>query len=146
MGYPLPSDEARMLRTHAVEPPTVRPVLSPPDVTLLQATSARVHVDEDLLSYAVGLTGFTRTHPRVALGCSPRATLGLVQAAKACALVAGRTFVTPDDIRAVAPSVLAHRLVLTADAEGDPKARARVIDEALKSVGYRRAAHPAPSA
>jgi MoxR-like ATPase len=140
MGYPLPTDEAQMLRTHAVEPPAVRAVLSPADVTLLQATSSRVHVEDDLLGYAVALTGFTRTHARVALGCSPRATLGLVQAAKACALVAGRTFVTPDDIRSVAPSVLAHRLVLTADAEVDPKARGRVIDEALSSVGYRRSA------
>jgi MoxR-like ATPase len=140
MGYPLPSDEALMIKTHAVEPPVVRAVLSPTDVTLLQATSARIHVEDDLLGYAVALTGFTRTHARVALGCSPRATLGLVQAAKACALVAGRTFVTPDDVRAVAPGVLAHRLVLTADAEVEPKARGRVIDEALSSVSYRRGA------
>ncbi len=140
MGYPLPSDEAQMLRTHAIEPPAVRAVLSPSDVSLLQATSARIHVEDDLLGYAVALTGFTRTHARVALGCSPRATLGLVQAARACALVAGRTFVTPDDIRSVAPRVLAHRLVLTADAEVDPKARAKVIEEALSSVGYRKSA------
>jgi MoxR-like ATPase len=138
MGYPLPSDEALMLKTHAVEPPAVGAVLSPADVLLLQSTSARIHVEDDLLAYAVALTGFTRTHARVALGCSPRATLGLVQAAKACALVAGRTFATPDDIRAVALGVLAHRLVLTADAEVDPKARGRVIEEALSSVGYRR--------
>jgi MoxR-like ATPase len=140
MGYPLPSDEALMIKTHAVEPPAVRAVLSPADVTLLQATSARIHVEDDLVAYAVALTGFTRTHARVALGCSPRATLGLVQAAKACALVAGRAFVTPDDVRAVAPGVLAHRLVLTADAEVEPKARGRVIDEALSSVSYRRGA------
>jgi MoxR-like ATPase len=140
MGYPLPIDETRMLRTHAVEPPAVHAVLGPEDVTLLQSTSARIHVEDDLLAYAVALTGFTRAHAKVALGCSPRATLGLVQAAKACALVAGRTFVTPDDMRAVAPGVLAHRLVLTADAEVDPKARSRVIDEALGTVGYRRAA------
>jgi MoxR-like ATPase len=140
MGYPLPSDEAKMLRTHAVEAPAVRAVLSPADVILLQATSARIHVEDDLLAYAVALTGFTRAHPRVALGCSPRATLGLVQAAKACALVSGRTFVTPDDIRVVAPGVLAHRLILTADADVDAKARGRVIEEALSTVGYRRGA------
>jgi MoxR-like ATPase len=140
MGYPLPIDEARMLRTHAVEPPAVHAVLSPVDVTLLQETTARIHVEDDLYAYAVALTGFTRAHAKVALGCSPRATLGLVQAAKASAVVAGRTFVNPDDIRAVAPGVLAHRIILTADAEVDPKARARVIDEALSSVGYRRGA------
>jgi MoxR-like ATPase len=140
MGYPLPTEEVLMLRTHAVEPPPARPLLTPADVTLLQATSARIHVEEDLLAYAVALTTFTRTHDRVALGCSPRATLGLVQAARANALVSGRAFVTPDDIRSVAPSVLAHRLVLTADADADSKARARIIEEALASVGYRRSA------
>jgi MoxR-like ATPase len=138
MGYPRPSDEALMLRTHAVEAPTVLPLLNPADVSALQAISARIHVDEDLLGYAVALTGFTRQHSKVALGCSPRATLGLVQAAKASALVGGRTFVTPDDIRSIAPDVLVHRLVLTADAEVEPKARERVIEEALASVSYRR--------
>ncbi|HWL87040.1 MAG TPA: magnesium chelatase, partial [Polyangiaceae bacterium] len=102
------------------------------------ATCARIHVEDDLYDYAVGIAGFTRTHPRVALGASPRATLGLVQASKAYALVHGRAFVTPDDIRAVAPNVLAHRLVLTADAEHEPKMRQHVIDEALSKVGYRR--------
>src|SRR5579862_7838035 len=60
MGYPVPSDEALMLRTHAVEAPAIRPVLNPADVTLLQSTSARIHVDDDLLAYAVALTCFTR--------------------------------------------------------------------------------------
>ncbi len=96
------------------------------------------HVEDDLLEYAVAITSFTRTHSRVALGASPRASLGLVQAAKAYAMIGGRPFVAPDDIRAVASSVLAHRLVLTADAEGEPKARERIVDEALAKVGYRR--------
>jgi MoxR-like ATPase len=121
MGYPKPADEVLMLRTHAVESPVVRPVLSPGELTTLQAISARIHVEEDLLAYAVALSGFTRQHTRVALGASPRATLGLVQAAKACALAAGRAFVTPDDIRAIAPGVLAHRLVLRADGEVEAK-------------------------
>jgi MoxR-like ATPase len=72
------------------------------------------------------------------MGASPRATLGLVQAAKAWAMVGGRPFVAPDDIRAVATSVLAHRIVMTADAEAEPKARERVVEEALSKVSYRR--------
>jgi MoxR-like ATPase len=138
MGYPLPVDEARMLKVHAAAPPEVRAVLGPADVVLLQSTAARVHVEDDLLAYAVALAGFTRAHAKVALGCSPRATLGLIQAARASALVAGRAFVTPDDVRAVAPGILTHRLILTADADLDPKARARIIDEALSTVSYRR--------
>jgi MoxR-like ATPase len=140
MGYPKPADEVLMLRTHAVESPTVRPVLSPAELTSLQTISARIHVEEDLLAYAVALTGFTRTHTRVALGASPRATLGLVQAAKACALAAGRAFVIPDDIRAVAPGVLAHRLVLRADSDVEAKAQERVVEEALSTVSYRKGA------
>jgi MoxR-like ATPase len=138
MGYPRPGDEVSMLRTHAVEPPAPGSVLSPAALVSLQELSARIHVEDDLLAYAVSLTTFTRQHSRVALGCSPRATLGLVQAAKASALVAGRAFVTPDDIRSIAPSVLAHRLILTADVEANAKAQERVIEEALTSTSYRR--------
>jgi MoxR-like ATPase len=127
-----------MLRTHAIQAPAPASVLSPAALISLQELSARIHVEDDLLAYAVSLATFTRQHSRVALGCSPRATLGLVQAAKASALVAGRAFVTPDDIRAIAPSVLAHRLILTADVEADAKAQERVIEEALASTSYRR--------
>jgi MoxR-like ATPase len=138
MGYPEANEEALMLRTYGAEPPTVSSILDPSLVLTLQGLSARIHVDDDLLDYAVALTAYTRSHSRVALGCSPRATLGLMQAAKAFALMDSRTFVSPDDMRAVAPSVLAHRLVLTADAEFEPKGRERVIDEALSKVSYRR--------
>ena len=138
MGYPRPGDEVSMLRTHAIQAPAPASVLSPAALISLQELSARIHVEDDLLAYAVSLATFTRQHSRVALGCSPRATLGLVQAAKASALVAGRAFVTPDDIRAIAPSVLAHRLILTADVEADAKAQERVIEEALASTSYRR--------
>ncbi len=138
MGYPSGRDEAQMLRTHGVEPPVVRSVLTAQDVAALQAISARIHVEDDLLDYAVGICTFTRSHPRIALGCSPRATLGLIQASKAFALMNGRPFVAPDDVRAIAMSVLAHRLVLTADAEPETRAREHVIEEALSKVGYRR--------
>jgi MoxR-like ATPase len=138
MGYPAAREEAQMLKTYGVEPPVARAVLNARDVAQLQAIASRIYVEDDLLDYAVGITSFTRGHPRVALGASPRATLGLVQAAKAAALLAGRPFVAPDDVRAVAPSVLAHRIVVTAEAEADPKARDRIVDEALAKVSYRR--------
>jgi MoxR-like ATPase len=139
MGYPGPREEAQMLKSHGVDPPpAARSVLDPTEVSLLQATASRIHVEDDLYDYAVGITGFTRGHPRVALGGSPRATLGLVQAAKAWALMEGRPFVTPDDIRAVAPSVLSHRMVMIAEAEVEPRARERVVEEALSRVSFRR--------
>jgi len=138
MGYPGAREEAQMLKTHGFDAPVARPVLDARDVVQLQAIASRVYMEDDLLDYAVAITSFTRGHPRVALGASPRATLGLVQAAKAWAMIGGRPFVAPDDMRAVAQSVLAHRLVMTADAEAEPKARERVVDEALTKVGYRR--------
>ena len=138
MGYPTAREESHMLRTHGVEAPAIRAVLSPQEVVSLQQTTARIHVEDDLHEYAVALTTHTRTHGKVALGASPRATLGLVQAAKAHALLAGRTYMVPEDIRAVAPSVLAHRLVLVADVEADARAREQIIEETLQKVGYRR--------
>jgi MoxR-like ATPase len=138
MGYPNPREEAQMLRTHTGEAPTIRAILSPADVLALQGIASRIYVEDDLHDYAVAISVFTRTHPRVALGTSPRATLGLINAAKAWALVSGRPFMVPDDIRAVATSCLAHRLIMTADAENDVKAREHVIEEALNKVGYRR--------
>jgi MoxR-like ATPase len=140
MGYPSARDEVAMLRTHGIAPPPVGVVLSPTDVLQLQSIAARIHVEDDLFEYAVGLTGFTRSHPRVVLGASPRASLGLLRASKALAVLAGRPFVTPDDLRFLAGPVLAHRLILVPELEGDPKARAAIIDEATSKVSYRRAA------
>ena len=138
MGYPTAREEAQMLRTFGTEPPQARPVLTAAEVQQLQSIAARIHVEDDLLDYAVGLAAFTRNHPRVALGASPRASLALVQAAKAYALLGGRPFVAPDDVRAIAPSVLGHRLVLSADADQDARVRQHVVEESLAKVGYRR--------
>jgi MoxR-like ATPase len=138
MGYPSQREETQMLKTHGIDPPTLRAILNPQDVATLQSICARVHVDDDLQEYCVGLTTYTRTHSKVALGASPRATLGLVQAAKAHALLAARSYMVPEDVRAVAQAVLAHRLILVADVEADARAREQIIDEALAKVGYRR--------
>jgi MoxR-like ATPase len=138
MGYPNARDEVAMLRTHGIAPPPVGVVLNPTDVLQLQSIAARIHVEDDLFEYAVGLTGFTRSHPRVVLGASPRATLGLLRAAKSLAVLAGRPFVTPDDLRFLAGPVLAHRLILVPELESDPKARGAIIDEATAKVSYRR--------
>jgi len=138
MGYPSARDEVAMLRTHGIAPPPVGVVLNPTDVLQLQSIAARIHVEDDLYEYAVALTGFTRSHPRVVLGASPRATLGLLRAAKSLAVLAGRPFVTPDDLRYLAGPVLSHRLILVPELESDPKARGAIVDEACAKVSYRR--------
>jgi MoxR-like ATPase len=142
IGYPVHKDEVMMLRTHNVDSPKARPVLTAQDLLMLQGIAKRVHVEDDVYEYAVGLAAFTRSHPRVVLGASPRATLGLIQASKAAAVIGGRPFVTPDDIRGVAHSVISHRLILVPEAEGDQKARDAVVDDAVQRVGYRRGVRP----
>ena len=138
VGYPTHREEVAMLRTHNVCTPQAFPVLSASDLERLQSITSRVYIHDDLLEYAVNLTGFTRIHNRVALGASPRATLGLIHAAKAAAVIQGRNYVTPDDIRALAMPVLAHRFVMVPEVEGDDKIRDAVVEEALTKIGYRR--------
>jgi MoxR-like ATPase len=142
MGYPNQRDEVAMLRAHGVVAPEPNPVLSPTDALQLQSIAARVHVEDDIYEYAVALTNFTRSHSRVVLGASPRATLSLLRAAKGNAVLSGRPFVTPDDVRSVAAMVLSHRLILVPELEGDSRARTNVVEEALAKVGYRRAVRP----
>jgi MoxR-like ATPase len=142
VDYPSQKHEVAMLKTHGVAPPEPRPVLGSNDVLMLQSIAARIHVEDDILDYAVSLTTFTRTDPRVVLGASPRASLALLRAAKAQAVLAGRPYVTPDDMRHVAGPVLAHRLILVPEHEGDTRMRARVVEDALQKVGYRRAVRP----
>lgn len=139
MSYPSHEDEVLMLRTHGIETQEATPILSADEVRSFQALASRVFIDDDLLHYATMLTTFTRKLPQVLLGASPRATLALVQAAKACALMSGRAFVLPDDIRVLAVPVLAHRLVLDGDSEGATRARETVIEQAIAKVSYRPA-------
>jgi MoxR-like ATPase len=140
MDYPNPRDEVSMLRAHGVATPEAASVLSAAEVLSLQSVAGRVHVEDDLMEYAVALARFTREHSRVMLGASPRASLGLMRAAKANALLEGRAFATPEDVRALAVPVLAHRLVLVPELDGEPRARTQLVEEALGRVGYRRSA------
>jgi MoxR-like ATPase len=97
-------------------------VVSLAELRELQAAARRVRVDRLIREYVVGLVGATRQHPDVHLGASPRGSLGLLRAAQAWALLHGRDFVTPDDVKALAESALAHRLILA------PGTRPRGLD------------------
>src|SRR5262249_22608101 len=120
MGYPDPGDEKRMLTPYDRPPPPVRPVVGPDQVLRMQQLAQDVYVAEELLDYILGLTLHTRSHPRVYLGASPRAALALLHAAKAVALIRGRDYVLPDDVRSLAPLVLAHRILVTPHAQLRP--------------------------
>jgi MoxR-like ATPase len=137
MGYPVPADEKRMLHAYDRMPPPVRPVVGPKDVLEMQALAQNVFVAEELIDYVLGLVAFTRNHARVYLGASPRAGLALVHAAKGLALLRGRDYVLPDDIRHLAPLVLGHRILMTPEAELEGGTGSAVVAEALDKVGYK---------
>ncbi len=137
MGYPVAADEKRMLGTYDRPPPPVRAVVGPKDVLEMQALAQEVYVAEELLDYVLALVAFTRSHAKVYLGASPRAGLALVHASKGLALLKGRDYVLPDDIRHLAPLVLSHRVMMTPEAELEGTLGTQVVSEALDKVGYR---------
>ncbi|MBA3821942.1 MAG: MoxR family ATPase, partial [Deltaproteobacteria bacterium] len=137
MGYPALADEKRMLGTYDKPPPPVRAVVGPSDVLEMQALAQEVFVAEELVDYVLGLVVFTRSHAKIYLGASPRAALALVHASKALALLKGRDYVLPDDVRSLAPLVLGHRILLTPEAELEGGAGATIIAEAVEKVGYK---------
>ena len=115
LGYLDADGEAEMVRRRLARgsaPPEVPRVTDAAGLLELRESLERVHLEADLLRYVVALTAATRTHPQVTVGASPRGTLAVVQLARGHALLAGREFVTPEDVKAVAIPALAHRLVL----------------------------------
>jgi MoxR-like ATPase len=137
MGYPSPADEKRMLATYSRPVPETRQMIGPADIVRIQSLADGVHVEEDILDYVLGLTQHTRSHRLVYLGASPRAALALLRAAKARALLGGRDFVLPDDVKVLAPYVLTHRILLAPEAELEGTQPATVITDALATVKYR---------
>jgi len=127
---------------HHVKTAAAQPAIDAETVSAMQDLTRAVHVERDLYEYAVGLTEYTRKDPRVILGASPRATLGLIQVAKAAAILQGRGFTTPDDLRAYAVPVIAHRLVMSDEVDADHQARIDVVKAALSRVSYRKAIRP----
>ena len=140
MGYPSQDAEKEMLRRYSgLHDPAAetRQVLAPATILRVQQLADAVHISEELLDYVLGLVQFTRSHRRVALGASPRASLQLVNAAKARALLGGRDFVLPDDVKYLAPYVLAHRVMMSPDAELEGLGTESIVKEALDRVPYR---------
>ncbi len=134
LDYPSLADEIRMLLTYNQPVADVRPVASVSEIIGFSASVEMVHVEEKLMNYAVRLVQATRQHPRVALGASPRASLALLRLAKSWALLAGRDYVLPDDIRRLAPFVLEHRVMVTTDAAIEGMSAASVVKEVLKQT------------
>jgi len=141
VSYPDSDAEVAMLRGfHQREgkPASVERVLDVPTLTELQARAARVTCDESVLAYVVKLARETRANPRVRLGASPRSAQAVLAAAKARAALHGADFVTPDEVKAVVPSVLNHRLLLKAEAEVEGVTADDVLRQTLEQVKVPR--------
>jgi MoxR-like ATPase len=137
MGYPDEDGEVELLRRRAdrrQRAPSVAPVLDIDRVRALRQTPEDVRIEEDLLRYVAQLARATREDRRVAVGVSPRGTQRLFELARARAALVGREYVTPDDVKRVAPAALPHRLVLTPDAQVEEAEKADVVRDALDSV------------
>lgn len=139
VGYPALEAEVRILRQYESRTPSlllneIEPVLTRSELLQMRALLSRVVVDSSLYYYLVHIIRHTRESKWVYLGASPRASIALLQVSKAFALLQGRDFVTPDDIKTVAPYVLQHRLLLTAEAEMEGYTPLKVITRLTDQV------------
>ncbi|MEO3788982.1 AAA family ATPase [Nonomuraea sp. B10E15] len=143
VGYPSESEELAIVYRMSVDPPAPHAVLDPAQVLALQRRAEEVFVHHAVAEYAVRLVYATRDPDRygvqdvrrlLAFGASPRATLGLLSAARALALLRGRDYVLPEDVRDLAHDVMAHRLVLSFDALADGVAPRQIVDRVLAAV------------
>ena len=136
LGYPPLAEEARMLTEQTSDPPldALEPVTTATEALALTEQAKRIFVEESLTRYVVALIRHTRADTRLYLGGSPRSGIALLRVAKARALAAGRDYVLPDDVKAVAPDVMRHRLIVTYQAEAEEITPESVIAKVLDKV------------
>ena len=136
MGYPDPTAEREIVESQLLEHPIERlgPVVSLHDIEEIQRAVRETTITSALLDYVVQIVTATRNHQDVTLGAGPRGSLGLSRAAQARALLLGRDFVLPDDIKAVAAMVLGHRVVMNPQLRAGPMAGRRLISEIVDRI------------
>jgi MoxR-like ATPase len=141
VGYPTPEAEAEVLRTQKMGATvaTLSPVLTASDVLRMVEDVTLVEVSPAIEEYIVAITNATRAMSELRLGVSPRGSLALLRGARAAAAAGGRGFVTPEDVKEMAPLVLAHRVILHPDAELQGRTGAEAVLRAVQSVPVPRA-------
>ena len=136
LGYPDFAEEIAVIerqeQTHPID--ALQPVADPADVVRLQAAAREVYVDSLVRQYIVSLAEATRSHQDVALGASPRASLGMFRVARAYALLQNRDYVIPDDVQSLAHGVMSHRIILSPAARMRRLQPREVIDRLLETV------------
>jgi MoxR-like ATPase len=143
VGYPTPEEEFKIVSQHHSMNmegmiSLVQPALSADIISSLRAQVRGLHVEDKLIHFITSVVATTRNHKSIYLGASPRASIGILNAAKAIAAMHGRDFVIPDDIIYVIPPVLRHRLELTPEKEMEGATTDQVITEIIQSVEIPR--------
>ena len=148
MTYPTQEQEVEILRRHLaserMDLSRLSPILTPTEVMEMRRLTDHVVVDEAILRYIAAIIQQTRTSRSLYLSASPRASVALLRLSKALALLNGRDFVTPDDVKRLAPSVLSHRIVLTAEAEMEGLTVTRAVDALLERAQVDMEMPPVP--
>ena len=139
MGYPTLEEEKTILQRHQANTrlaklEDVKPIISKESLLALRDTMGAVVIDDSLLGYIAQIVQQTRTSKAVLLGASPRAAVAMLQTSKAIALIYGRDFVTPDDIKFVAPAVLDHRIIISAEAEMQGYTPSKIVATLINNV------------
>ena len=136
MGYPQEQDEILILNKQLKEHPIekINSVSNLEEILLLQEKATTVHLSADMVKFITSIVRATRAHPEVLLGSSPRGSLALMQTSRAIALIEGRDFVMPDDIKNMAKYTLSHRIVLKTEAQVEGRTKKQVLEEVLRSV------------
>ena len=134
LGYPTPEEEVRVALevSHAKE--ALAPAATREDILQLRRAARQVHVSPQVARYAVALVTATRNHAEIRLGSSPRGSIALLDLSRAYALLQGRSFVLPDDVKYLAPHVLAHRLLLSHEAQLAQRSGKDILRDILDSV------------
>lgn len=135
VGYPEREDEIRILSGEKKNPAEgLSSVITPEGLLALRQEVSRIHVEESLYGYMVDIARATRNHPDIRLGVSPRGTMALSAMTRAHALMEGRSYATPDDVAAVTPYTLGHRISLSGDARYAGKTAESVLSSLLSSL------------
>lgn len=135
VGYPEREDEIRILSGEKKNTADgLSAVVTPEGLLALREEASRVHLEDSLYGYMVDIARATRNHPDIRLGVSPRGTMALSAMTRAHALMEGRAYATPDDVAAVAPYTLGHRISLSGDARYNGKTTESVLAEILSSL------------
>jgi len=141
--YPSLDQETEILKTYhekknKVDFSTIERVLNAADIMALRETVAGIHIEDNLLKYIAQIVNETRNNSWLFLGASPRASLAILNASKACAALRGKDFVTPDEIKFVAPHVLKHRVIITPEKEMEGITTNEVVNKMIEKIEVPR--------